>query len=547
MEFTEEIRLAKEVIQAFLKAKKNLRIYPQNNPIYAKTIEDTHKKLEDFFDIQDEMKVRIKQNELFIGTDVIYQGVGKDENLALFFFKDGLREIVFKKGISPEELQAFLEVLAFDFEREGIEEDVVTLLWEKDFQNIKYVVDEATLVEDEEYEEEAIRQVRGSQVVEDELKKAYQDATAIEEMHEVAVVQITEKDLKMLVRELEKDADDKKDKLNEILYDMLYNAESPAEYKDIVHILSNALEFSVKYGDISSAVDILRKAAGLYSNTSITEDLKRQIGLIFSYAGSSEIIKVIGELLDSGALVDENIFSEYIRYLPKSAILPFMTVLGELKTINARKLAINALTFLGSKDITTLAKGLKDERWYVVRNIIYILRRIGDKRVVEFLLKATRHDDIRVRKEVLRTLGELGGQGVAQTVKECLDDPEQSVRVSAIRALSNIGSDLAKRILIERIEDKRSIDLDFSEKKEYFEGLSRWKDNDVFELFIRLAKKRSIFKKAKNDELRACVAYGLGFLGNKDSLSVLYKLRDSKNKLLSEYAYSALKRIEYGR
>jgi hypothetical protein len=48
------------------------------------------------------------------------------------------------------------------------------------------------------------------------------------------------------------------------------------------------------------------------------------------------------------------------------------------------------------------------------------------------------------------------------------------------------------------------------------------------------------------DEQRACAAYGLGLLGCKDALPVLHKLRDSKNKLLSQYAYSAIKRIEYG-
>jgi len=88
---------------------------------------------------------------------------------------------------------------------------------------------------------------------------------------------------------------------------------------------------------------------------------------------------------------------------------------------------------------------------------------------------------------------------------------------------------------------------EFSEKKEYFEALSHWKDDEVFSRLMGIVKKTHLFKKAKHDEVRACAAYGLGLLGNKDSLPALYKLRESKNKFLSEYAYSAIRRIEYGR
>jgi len=68
-----------------------------------------------------------------------------------------------------------------------------------------------------------------------------------------------------------------------------------------------------------------------------------------------------------------------------------MKILGELKNIHPRKIVINALTYLGPKDIVLLSSGLYDTRWYVVRNIIHILRKIGDKRAVDFLLKTIKH------------------------------------------------------------------------------------------------------------------------------------------------------------
>ena len=130
--------------------------------------------------------------------------------------------------------------------------------------------------------------------------------------------------------------------------------------------------------------------------------------MVFSFLGFDATIKLLGELLDSGIEINEKIWDEYVAFLDKNAIQPFITILGELKSIPARKNVINALISLGRKDIQSLAKGLYDSRWYVVRNIIYILGKIGDKVAVDYLLKTVNHSDIRVRKEGIKAMGELG-------------------------------------------------------------------------------------------------------------------------------------------
>ena len=152
MEINEENRAAKEVIQAILKSKKILRMYPENNPIYVKTLEDAYNKFREFFYYNEELQLKIKQNEIYCGTEQVYNSSEKEDNLALFFFKDGLREITFKKGLTNDEVEAFLTVITLDFDTEVIDDDIVTLFWEKDFQNIQYVVDDAVLADEDDYE-----------------------------------------------------------------------------------------------------------------------------------------------------------------------------------------------------------------------------------------------------------------------------------------------------------------------------------------------------------------------------------------------------------
>lgn len=547
MEISEETKAAKDVIQVILKAKKIIRMYPENNPIYIKTIEECFGRFDNYFYYKDDLNFKIRQNEIYCGAEQVYINPEKEDNLALFFFKDGLREITFKKGLNAEEMEEFLKIISLDFERDVVEDDIVTLLWEKDFQNIQYIVDEAFLSDEEDYETKAVNEVMEKETEPDSISKAYEDAMREEEeLQDVSIVPLSDKDLQLLLKELEKDSQDKTGRLINILFEIFYASESNDEYIEIVNFYKNAVEFSIKHGDILLVIDTMARLRQIIADKNSNEEMKKNARRILLYCGSEAIITLIGEILDSGQEIEEKIIEDYVKYLDSTSIIPFMKILGELKSIHARKIVIDALIFLGPKDIVTLSKGLNDSRWYVVRNIIYILRKIGDKRAVDYLLKTVRHGDIRVKKEVIRALGELGGAGVIVALRDCLDDPDMQVRSASLKALGNIGSEASKRIIMDKISDKNFKEKDFDEKKEYFESLSRWKDSEVYNFLVKTIKKKSFWLSSGDYEDKACAAYCFGLIGNKDAITVLSKFKNSSNKLLREFTYMAMKRLEYG-
>ena len=546
MEISEEIKAVKDVIQAILKSKKILRMYPSNNPIYIKTLEDAYSKFREFFYYNDELQLKIKQNEIFFGPEQVYSSSEKEDNLALFFFKDGLREISFKKGLTSDEVESFFKVITLDFDTEVLDDDIVTLFWEKDFQNIQYVVDEAVLADEEDYESSAVVEAKEETNEPDNLMKAYEDAFKESEIEkEASIVPLTDRDLQALLTEFEKDSQEKTGKLVNILFELMYLSETRQDFDDVSVFLMNTIQYAVVHGDIHIVTDILSRLNVLSENKNIAEEVRKYLRKVMMYAGSEAVINQLGEFLDSGQDVDEKTFDDFVKFLEKNAIPPFMKMLGELKSIHARKIVIDALTYLGPKDLLLLSSGLNDSRWYVVRNIIYIMRKIADKRAVDFLLKTVKHGDIRVKKEVIRALGELGGSGVIVALRDALDDPEDQVRIAALKALGNIGSEAAKRIVIERIRDKSFKEKEFSEKKDYFEVISKWKDKEVFDFLVGVMKKKTFFRSAKNDENRACAAYSLGLLGNKDALQFLHKFINANNKLIREFAFSAIRRLEH--
>jgi hypothetical protein len=550
MEQTEDINLVKDILQTVIKARKTLKMYPQNNPMYVKTLEETYNKFKDFLDDKDELSLKIGQNNIFYDSEEIYHKAEKEDNLALFFFKDGLRELTFKKGLLQEELEEFLKIIIMDFDREEIDEDLVTLLWERDFQNIKHIVDDTVLIdiEGEDYETKALNDTKQKISDIEGLMKAYDEEFREEDIKEVPIISFTDKDLKMLMNELENDSINKIEKLSDILFGILYKSdELGGILEDVLRFLKNTIKFSISQGDIKAVIQLINRAKGLIEDPSTTEDMTKYMQMLLVYLSSEEMINLLGEILDSSVKIDDDDFKEFIKLLDKRAILPLVNVLGELKTFRVRAKVIDALIFLGKKDIKTLAMALNDTRWYVVRNIINIIRKIRDKRAIEYMLKSIRHEDIRVRKEVIRGLGEFGGEEALQPLKERLDDIDAGVRIEAARAIGNIGSNRAKNIILEKISNKEFKNRDFEEKKEFYRVLSKWRDDsETFNFLTKMLKKGSFLWWAKNQEDRACAAFCLGLMGNKDALPYLHKQADSGNKLLDEITQAAIKRIEHG-
>ncbi|MBS1232832.1 MAG: HEAT-like repeat-containing protein, partial [Nitrospirae bacterium] len=253
MEKSDEIREAKDILQALIKAKKNIRMYPENNPIYVKTLEDVFIRFKNFLDYRDGFKLYIKQNSISYESEELYYSTEKEDNLALFFFKDGLRELTFKKGLTRNELEEFLKIIAREFDREEIDDDIVTLLWEKDFENIQYVVDEAFLVDidDEDYETKAEQQVKEQATDVSDLMRAYADGFKEDDTHQMAVIPLTERDLQILVRELEKDSSSKIEKLVTILFELVYQSEKQTDVDATFQFLRNAILFCMRHGDIA--------------------------------------------------------------------------------------------------------------------------------------------------------------------------------------------------------------------------------------------------------------------------------------------------------
>ncbi len=535
----------KAILQDIERSRKNIRLYPSNNPVYLKTIDRIYTNLASYLDINDELSLKVKQYDITFNNENVYHNENKVESLALLLFKDGIRELTFIKGVPREEAGDLLKILATDLQVEIPEEDIVTLMWEREFQFIRYVVDNEYLLEDENFETTAIENVKKHSAGKKEVLNAYRDVADLAEVSKVDTAPFTEEDSWNLLRDLEISSKERTRKLVNLLFEMLFLTQNKEEYELISDIIALLITYLLKHEDLTDVINIINKIkSGIEGNVYGAETnpfLQKTLDVI----NSGEFIELFGNVLEEKSNLGNDIIFELAGYFSRDAIPHLVEILGERKNISTEKLLITILSELGRQDIPGLAHHLDDSRWDLVRNILNILRQIKDSSAVEFIEKAVGHPDKHVKVEALNALGEMGTEKNLPVIRHCLTDPDIVVRLASIHAIGNIAAPASKEIIINEIKSAKFNDRSYREKRDLFRTLAKWKDDDSIKLALRSLSKWTFFNKTKNNETRAAAAYCLGMMEVKEAHDLLLKLQNSRNPLLRKNALWAIKKINY--
>ncbi len=135
-----EFDSARILVQVLVKTLKSLLLYPKNNPIPKEFKRKLHQSFCDFLDSNDELRLEVRHSQMLCQGKMVYEDNDREEGMAYALYKDGVRELIFVKGVDQEELSQFLETIELSLKSPDLEDDLVTLLWEKDFDHIKYLV-----------------------------------------------------------------------------------------------------------------------------------------------------------------------------------------------------------------------------------------------------------------------------------------------------------------------------------------------------------------------------------------------------------------------
>ncbi|MEK7668401.1 MAG: hypothetical protein AAB409_07110, partial [Gemmatimonadota bacterium] len=131
--------VVEELLQTFVKAMRAHQLYLPNNPVYQKTIENLRAAFAPVWAALEELELDVYESELRWAGQVVYSQSNRSESISWIFFKDGVRAVSLTRGVEEEEIVGLLDVLhRARMLQADDSDDLLTLLWEKDFQLIRY-------------------------------------------------------------------------------------------------------------------------------------------------------------------------------------------------------------------------------------------------------------------------------------------------------------------------------------------------------------------------------------------------------------------------
>lgn len=228
--------------------------------------------------------------------------------------------------------------------------------------------------------------------------------------------------------------------------------------------------------------------------------------------------------IEERSVENEAVLDRLCATLGQTLAYPLIQRLCVAEALHARKAIAIALTRSGEMAIPAILPMLKDERWYVVRNMVTILGEIGSAEAVNALQTTVRHPEPKVRKEVIKAFMKINTHAVENTLISLMDDDDEDVVRQAIYSLGANRSRAALRPLLDIVTSSDLFLKELSLKKHAILAIGRIGDRLATSTLLDLLESKGWLAPGRWQELKIAAATALGHLGDESAIPVLKKI-----------------------
>lgn len=557
----EAVDQAKDLINTFVKTIKAFRLYPPENPTLVGFIDQVYRKFQLFLNRYHYFILKIEENKLSFRGVTLYENPDLKTSLAFQLYKDGLRELRFMEGLEEGEVDGLIDIMKRSDSINKMEDDLVTLMWEKDFIHISYLATDEYLEEMPAIIPANIEQFRANLTFEpppqSEMGDIGEETDGTEvDYYEImkrvessplvgvdrSVYFLTPDELEGLRKEVESEtAPSFVFSVIDILFEILALEKSPQPYQETTGILQKLLDALITLGEFQKASELLTRVNIILNTYELKDWQVDAIRQLSDKAGEPQRIEKIGKILDKGEEIRLEEVSNYLTLLKPNSIQPLIKVLGELNNSKARRMLCEVLIEIGKGNMELIIPFIDDHRWFLVRNIAYILGRMGKESALPTIQKALNHEEARVRREAIQALGIIVSSKAFDLLGKALNDQDDRNRSMAALNLARVGKKASLPALLEVVQAKDFSKRDSAEIKAFFDAIGMVGSNDAIKPLEKLLEQKSWFGMGKKDEIRLRAASALALIGTAEARSILEAGRNSKDENIRQACLQAMR------
>jgi HEAT repeat protein len=527
-----ELRAAVQgALRGIAKAWRAHLLYEGQSPALDRIVEGLRETLQETFTRMPFFTVAVEERELQWNGLSVYHGDesagpahsrdsrdqrdqregGFRENLAFAMYRDGLREVSFHKGFEREELDAFIAILAQVSRVRDEQDDLLTLLWDRDWYHLRYRyvegLPDGTVLPAPTGEEP--EQTRFQLADEEEVRDAPRPSP---DEFRGALYFLDADELRRLELELQREMrrDVWTDVLN-ALFDRVQDS-GPLRQEQIVGILGDLLPTLLGSARLDTAAHLLSELVGIATGGQrLAVPVMRQLRALFDQlADPSTVAELVRTVEESGGAVDEKSLSALLSYFPPEALGPLLHVAETSASPAVRRTVRAAAERLAGSAREHVARLLLDHDAAVAAGAARLVGRVRIQTAAGDVARLLRRPEPATRLAAIEALQELRSTNASEALEAALEDGDREVRVAAARALAAVRYAPAKAKLEAALDGKRLRDADLTERIAFFEAYGGLAGAEGVPVLERILNGRSWLGRRESADTRACAALGLG-------------------------------------
>lgn len=357
----------------------------------------------------------------------------------------------------------------------------------------------------------------GSKTIEDDMEMDENILMFLEDGSKAFVGERYQKDLEMMIKGFKAEdgalteilEQEYEEKIVDSIYSetMLELLESDfigrEDYLNLLTKLSGLADTFLETGRFRELCDIYNV---LYSHSLGGKFRTEASGMLVYYLQSEQFILRLVDALRLWGKQDMEGSVRLARVFKYRIMNPLLDALSTENESSVRNLLLSVIVTFGSDIIPEALKRMKDERWYVVRNMIYLLRICGGKRhqskYLDHMKKLAKDKNTKICIEAVKTLLECGIYYGPSFLNQCLRSRNVELQEKAMTLSRTYKVKEAVPYLIELLKKKDLFGTESYHKIAAVRALAEIGDPKAIEPLIKLYKSRALFYKGVLDELK---------------------------------------------
>lgn len=538
-----------ELLSLIGKALRAVQLYLPNNPVYQRAIDNVRVACRKIWEATGDLVLDVQESDLRWEGNVVYHTEQKNDSIAWTLFKDGVRTVTLRPGVEENEIVRFMQVLhqARTLQADAAD-DLLTLLWQEDFQFLAYTfqevqVDQPAPIEAEE-PASTPAPVEVQQQVQQEAPPQREVVSADE--FDTTLYFLEDQEIGYLQDEVEREyAQDLRHNVLSLLFDLLELQTYGSVRAELIAIVENFIPYLLGSGDFHSVAFVLRQLREVVQRAKdlIPEHRQALLAIPTRLSQPEALSQLLQALDEATAHPSEEELGDLFRELKPEAIVTLAGWVSRLGSEQVRTLVKRSAERLAAQNPAEVLKALASSDMATALEMVRLAGRLRLATAPEGMGPLLETGNREMKLAVVEALTSISSPIALRLLEGAVEDPERDVRIAAVRFLSSRGHRGAFQRIEAAVLGGKLRHVDLTEKIAFFEAFGALAGGAGVGALERILMPRGLLSRREDAASRACAAMALGKIRTPEARAVLERAAQDKEALVRNAVSRALREM----